>query len=98
MQACYCISFNRKYIGTTLRQPFTHSLQVSAITVIGWLDVVENISVISIKYGNSGYMQDPRGGKVARMLFKVFLGQVKCVLIFEFVLFFCGGGRGSKKI
>ena len=43
-------------------------------------------------------MQDPRGGKVARMLFKgVFLGQVKFVLIFEFVLFFFGGGRGSKK-
>ena len=41
-------------------------------------------------------MQDPRGGKVARMLFKgVFLGQVKCVLIFEFVLFFFGGGVGQ---
>ena len=45
-------------------------------------------------------MQDPRGGKVARMLFKgVFLGQVKCVLIFEFVFlfFFLGGGSGLKK-
>ena len=45
-------------------------------------------------------MQDPRGGKVARMVFKgVFLGHVKCVLIFEFILFcFLGGGvRGRKK-
>ena len=49
----------------------------------------------------NGYMQDQRGGKVAHMLFKgVFLGQVKCILIFEFVLFFLknfGGDRGSKK-
>ena len=54
--------------------------------------------IINKKYCNSGYMQDPRGGKVACMLFKdVFLGQVKCVLIFEFVLFFGWWGSLVQK-